>query len=65
MPKLGVLLQESEDQEIGEMQPAEVMIVTTRARKRQQQQEEAVLISEERRDGTNPKTEPILRWLSE
>ena len=55
VPELGVLLQESEGQDIGEMQPGEAMVVTTRARKRQQQQEEAVRMEEERRDGANPK----------
>ena len=54
VPELGVLLQES-DQDIGEMQPGEAMVVTTRARKRQQQQEEAVRMEEERRDGAHPK----------
>ena len=33
MPELGVLLQELEDQDIGEMQPREAMVVTTSARK--------------------------------
>ena len=55
VPELGVLLQESKDQDIGEMQSGEAMVVTTRARKQQQQQEEAVRMEEEMRDGANPK----------